>query len=98
VAILDLGPLAFLALFAGSLVSLGYSAILHYFGLEAGMRPVLVDISRDLPPRLRIGVASLPLRYKLLAALPMINIITGLTAAVLSSNGEGGTGPSASRC
>ena len=90
VVILGLHPLAFAPLFAGSLVALGYSGILHYLYLEAGLRPVLVDISRELPPLLQVGRGAIPLRYKLLAALPMINVITGLTAAVLSANGDGG--------
>src|SRR5204863_146988 len=45
VAVLDLDWPAFFPLFAGSLVALGYSAILHYLILEAGMRPVLLDIN-----------------------------------------------------
>ena len=50
---LQLSWLAFFPLFAGSLVALGYSAILHYLVLEAGMRPVLVDINQSqAAPRL----------------------------------------------
>ena len=45
--VLDLNWLAFFPLFAGSLVALGYSAILHYLVLEAGMRPVLIDINQS---------------------------------------------------
>ncbi len=41
----DLSWVAFVPLFVGSLVALGYSAILHYLILEAGMRPVLIDIN-----------------------------------------------------
>jgi adenylate cyclase len=90
VIVLELNPLAFLPLVAGSLVAIGYAGILHYFALEAGMRPVLMDINRELPPRLATGRAALPLRIKLLAALPMINVITGLIAAALSGGSDGG--------
>jgi len=93
VIILDLSPLAFVPLFAGSLIAIGYAGILHYLALETGMRPVLVDINRVLAPRLRTGTRALPLRFKLMGALPMINVITGLVAAALSStdNGPGTT-------
>jgi adenylate cyclase len=89
--VLGLSPLAFLPLFAGSMVAIGYAGILHYFALETGMRPVLVDINRVLPPRLRTGTKALPLRFKLMGALPLINIITGLVAAALSTT-DAGTG------
>ena len=82
--ILGLSWLAFFPLFAGSLVAIGYAGILHYLALEIGMRPVLVDINRVLPPRQQTGVRSLSLRFKLLASLPLINIITGIVAAALS--------------
>jgi class 3 adenylate cyclase len=91
--ILDLTALAFFPLFAGSLIAIGYAGILHYFALETGMRPVLVDINRIVPPRLQTETRALPLRIKLMAALPLISIITGLVAAALSSGGgEAGGG------
>jgi adenylate cyclase len=92
VVVLDLSWLAFFPLFAGSLVALGYSAILHYLVLEAGMRPVLIDINESLPtPRLSADVSAIPLRVRLMAALPLINLITGLVVAALTSGGGGGT-------
>ena len=90
--ILDLTALAFFPLFAGSMIAIGYAGILHYFALETGMRPVLVDINRIVPPRLHTETRALPLRIKLMAALPLINIITGLVAAALSSGGDAGGG------
>jgi adenylate cyclase len=88
--ILDLSLLTFFPILGGSLVSIGYSGILHYFAVEAGMRPAVVDINRVLPPRLSTGQKAIPLRFKLMAALPMINVITGLTAAALSGGSDGG--------
>jgi adenylate cyclase len=91
VAVLDLDWPAFFPLFAGSLVALGYSAILHYLILEAGMRPVLLDINAgEEGPRLRTPTAAVPLRLRLMTALPLINIITGLVVAALTSEGGGG--------
>lgn len=92
VAILGLGWLAFFPLFAGSIIALVYAGILHYLALETGMRPVLVDINRVIPPRLRTETRAMPLRFKLMAALPLINVITGLIAAALSSTDTGGAG------
>ena len=91
VIVLQLSWLAFFPLFAGSLVALGYSAILHYLVLEAGMRPVLVDINQfQAAPRLSAEVSAIPLRVRLMAALPLINLITGLVVAAFTSGGGGG--------
>jgi class 3 adenylate cyclase len=82
---------AFFPLFAGSMVALGYSAILHYLILETGMRPVLLDINESQDaPRLKAPIAAIPLRVRLMTALPLINLITGLVVAALSSSGGGG--------
>ncbi len=87
--VLGLSPLAFFPLFAGALIALIYAGILHYFVLETGMRPVLVEINRATPPRLQAKTRVMPLRFKLMASLPLINVITGLIAAALSSTDSG---------
>ena len=46
VLILDLSWVAFFPLAIAGLIAVGYGAILHYLTIEAGMRPVLVDINR----------------------------------------------------
>jgi len=92
VVVLGLSWTAFFPLFAGALISIAYAGILHYFALETGMRPVLVDINRVLPPRLQTGPRSLPLRFKMMASLPLINVITGLVAAALSTTDSGTPG------
>ena len=87
----DLSWVAFVPLFVGSLVALGYSAILHYLILEAGMRPVLIDINQSVPmPRLSAAASAIPLRVRMMAALPLINLITGLVVAAFTSGGGGG--------
>ena len=83
--ILDLPALAIFPLLAGAAVAMGYSAILHYLAVEAGMRPVLLDINSSLSPRLRTGFWAVSLRTRLLVALPLINLITGLVVAALTS-------------
>ncbi len=87
---LDLNPWAAIPLMAGCLIAIGYGSVLHYFGLESGMRPVLKDINRQHAPWARTEIQVLPLRVKLMASLPLINIITGLVAAALSGGGAGG--------
>jgi class 3 adenylate cyclase len=87
VLVLDLAWTAMFPLLAASMVSVGYGAILHYLTIEAGMRPVLLDIDRAAPPRLATGIRTVPLAVRLLAALPMINIITGLVVAALTGDG-----------
>jgi len=91
VIVLGLAWPAFFPLFAGSMVALGYSAILHYLILEAGMRPVLLDINQSrAAPRLQTPISAIPLRVRLMTALPLINLITGLVVAALTSSGGGG--------
>ncbi len=89
VFLFDLLPISFLPLFAGGMLAIGYAGILHYLAIELGMRPVLVDINRELEVPLRIDRPALPLRFKLLASLPLINVITGLTVAAITSEGGG---------
>jgi adenylate cyclase len=89
VIILDKGPLDLIAIFAAAMVAIGYSGILHYFAIETGMRPVVADINRVVPPRLSTGHKPIPLRWKLMVALPMINIITGL----INDDRTGALGP-----
>ena len=89
VVLLDLPWPAIFPFLIGAAVAVGYAAILHYLAIESGMRPVLVDINRSLHPRLKAQPYALPLRVRLMATLPLINIITGLVVAALTSEGGG---------
>ena len=73
-------------IFGSSLIAVGYGGILHYLMLETGMRPVLVDINHSLPPRQHADTIAIPLRWKLLATLPLINVITAFVVQALSSD------------
>ena len=84
VIIFDISPLGFVPLLAAGVVAIGYGAILHHLTLEVGLRPVLIDMNRAVKPDLAREAKVLPLRWRLLAVLPMINVITGLTVAALS--------------
>jgi class 3 adenylate cyclase len=88
--VLGLSWLAIFPLVAAGMVSLGYSMILHYLAVETGMRPILIEINREMTPRFLTGVRVIPLRTRMLVALPLINVITGLVVAALTSGGGGG--------
>jgi adenylate cyclase len=90
VTILNLSWLTFFPFFFGASVAVGYGAMLHYLALEVGMRPVLVDINQAVTPRTEAAVSAFPLRVRLMGALPLINLIAGLTVAALTSEGGGG--------
>jgi class 3 adenylate cyclase len=90
IAILGLSWVSFFPFFIGASVAVGYGALLHYLALEVGMRPVLVDINQAVTPPVQAGVSAFPLRVRLMGALPLINLIAGLTVAALTSDGGGG--------
>jgi class 3 adenylate cyclase len=83
--LLDLTFVAFLILVAGAAIVLVYGTLLRFFGMEKVLRPVLEDISAELPDRADLGTTRIPLQWKLLFALPAINVITGVLVAGLSS-------------
>src|SRR3954471_14106249 len=74
-----------LFLFAGILVAVGYAAVLHFFGSELALRPVVHEIALQLPPEFAERGTGVPLRWKLLGALPLINVITGVVVSGLST-------------
>jgi adenylate cyclase len=80
--------LSFLAIAAGAAVVLAYSVFLRFFLTELTMRPILADVSRDLPDGAELGERSIPLRSKLLVALPVINVVTGVVVAGLASEDQ----------
>jgi adenylate cyclase len=89
VALLGLSWLAFFPIAIAALVAVGYAAILHYLALELAMRPILFDINAELDVPVRIDRPNVPLRVKLLGSLPLINVITGIVVAALTSDGGG---------
>lgn len=86
-AVWDLGlPAASLpALMAGVLIAQLYGFTLIFLAIERGMRPLLAEISPSLPDDAALDAPAVPLRWRLLAALPVINIITGVVVAGLSA-------------
>ena len=89
IAILGLTWLAFFPIVIAALLVTAYAGTLHYLALELAMRPILFDINSALDRPVRIDRPVVPLRVKLLGSLPLINVITGLVVAALTSNGGG---------
>jgi adenylate cyclase len=83
---LDLPWYSFFILAVGGTVVLLYSVILRYFTMELVARPVLERIAQDLPADWAIDAPGLPLRWRLLAIGPGINLITGVVVAGLATS------------
>jgi adenylate cyclase len=73
-------------IFAGALVAVAYAAVLHFFASELFLRPVLAHINQYLPDDFEAIAHGVPLRWKLLGALPVINVITGVVVSGLSTS------------
>lgn len=95
IAILGLSWLAFFPLFTGALVAVAYGGILHYLAMERGMRPVLVDINSQVSPRTHTERSVFSLRLRLMAAMPLVTVITGFVVAALTSESDQGVAPEA---
>ena len=84
----DLPAYGGLIIFAGTLVAVAYAAVLHFFASELFLRPVLAHIHQYLPDDFEAVARGVPLRWKLLGALPVINVITGVVVSGLSTSGQ----------
>jgi adenylate cyclase len=84
IVVLHLSWTALLPLMVASVVAVLYAAVLQYFGIEIGMRPVVDDIVRVLPSGFGFEPLGMPLRVKLLTILPLMSLITGLVVAALT--------------
>ena len=81
----DLPAYSGLIIFAGALVAVAYAGVLHFFASELFLRPVLRHVHEYLPDDFEASAEGVPLRWKLLAALPIINVITGVVVSGLST-------------
>ncbi|HEY1359958.1 MAG TPA: adenylate/guanylate cyclase domain-containing protein [Thermoleophilaceae bacterium] len=76
-----------LIIMAGSCIAIAYAGVLHFFASELFLRPVVEDIAERLPPDFEGQPAGVPLRWKLLGALPIISVVTGVVTSGLSTDG-----------
>jgi adenylate cyclase len=84
---LSLPAYSILVCSAGAIVAVAYTAILHFFASELALRPVLEEVCQHLPAGFAPEGEGVPLRWKLLGSLPLINVITGVIVSGLSSDG-----------
>jgi class 3 adenylate cyclase len=85
---LDLPAYTVVPLGAGIVVFVLYIQALRFFALERVLRPVLEDIAREAGDEADLHAPGLPLRTRLLAALPAINVITGVVAVGVTGSGH----------
>lgn len=86
--ILDLSWTTFFPLAAGASIAVAYTAILQYFAMETALRPVIAEMNEHFPEEFAFERIGLPLKLKLMTILPLINVITGLVVAAVTS-GDG---------
>jgi adenylate cyclase len=77
---------AIVVIAAGVGVVLSYSMFLRFFTIELALRPLVERVSCDLPDGIELGPATVPLRWRLLIGLPVMNVITGVAVAGLATN------------
>src|SRR5919198_2154776 len=75
-----------LILFVGACVAVAYAGVLHFFASELFLRPVVEDIAKLLPPDFAGQPVGVPLRWKLMGALPIISVVTGVVTSGLSTD------------
>jgi len=88
IALLDLDASAFPVLLIGTGLIQVYAICLMYLALERAMRPLLADISCALPDGTEVHRPGVSLRWRLLAALPALNVVTGVGVGVLTGSGR----------
>jgi adenylate cyclase len=86
--VLGLPWYALVPMAAGVAVFVLYVQALRFFALEQALRPVLRDIAREASEEVDLHAPALPLRVRLLAALPAINVITAVPVAGIFQSGS----------
>jgi adenylate cyclase len=75
-------------IFLGSIIQYAFWAVLRLFILEATLRPALEAVSDDLPENVHLEVPRLPLGWRLLVALPVMNLAMGTVLAGIFAEGN----------
>jgi adenylate cyclase len=80
---------AFVIICVAAAIVLLYGVLLRFFALELIMQPILEETSCELRDGIELGRVTVPLKTRLLVALPAINVITGVVVAGLASPHHG---------
>jgi len=81
ITVLGMPAFSFLVMAPGCVLTYLYWIGVRFFTIEIASRPVLEEISTRLPDRTEIAIPKVPLRWRLAAALPGVNIVTGVVVA-----------------
>jgi adenylate cyclase len=81
-----------LVIFLGSIVQYSFWAVLRLFILEATLRPALEAVSEELPEGTDLEVPRMPLAWRLLITLPVMNLAAGTALAGIFARGKGTLG------
>jgi adenylate cyclase len=73
-------------LLLGALVAMVYSAVLHLFAGETALSPIVRELADCVPAGFSPGRVGVPLRWKLLGSMPLINVVTGVVVSGLSAD------------
>lgn len=84
---LGLNWYAWPVLLAGGGVVLMYGAFLRFYGIEIVLRPLLEELSDELPQAPAMSVRSIPLRWRLFISVPAMNVITAVIVSGIASDG-----------
>jgi adenylate cyclase len=90
--VLDQPIYAVPVLLATALVGATYGNFVGFFFMERAVQPVLDRLADDLSVEAAVEATSFPLRRRLLAALPALNIITGVAVVGAVLGGHAGLG------
>ncbi|MEA2271189.1 MAG: adenylate cyclase [Solirubrobacteraceae bacterium] len=77
---------AVIVIAAGVGVVVSYAMFLRFFATELALRPLLERVSCEMPAGVELGRATVPLRWRLLVGLPVMNVITGVAVVGLATN------------
>jgi adenylate cyclase len=78
---------AVLVIAAGVGVVLAYAMFLRFFAVELAMRPLLEQVSCDVPDGTDLGQrTTATMRWRLLVGLPVMNVITGVAVVGLATD------------
>jgi len=89
-ALLGLRLVDGLMLLIGSELLIWYGVVLFYLTMELAMRPVAEDAACLVEDGVALSYDGVPLRWRLVGALPVINLLTGLLVAGLADPGRQG--------
>src|SRR3954447_4351846 len=76
---------AFLIICVAASIVLLYGVLLRFFALELVVSPILEETSCELTDDTELSGVTVPLRTRLLVALPAINVVTGVVVAGFAS-------------